>query len=205
MTHHLSHYPQQATSQGRATLVALTISRFKGERKWRRNSLGSRSWLATTIFATSAVAQDRNELTGIIGRTFISDQGVRGATGADTVLHSGNGLTFEVNYGRRIWSSPLAALTFEVPFALNPDEDLHFKQNVIPVGYRSYFITPSIRANLFPSNGLSPWISFGAGFGHFSEKSELEFGGVNPGKTGTSTGVFQMGVGIDLRIFNYLA
>ena len=35
--------------------------------------------VATTIFATSAVAQDRNELTGIIGRTFISDQGVRGA------------------------------------------------------------------------------------------------------------------------------
>ena len=63
----------------------------------------------------------------------------------------------------------------------------------------------NVRANLFPSNGLSPWFSFGAGFGHFSEKSELEFGGVNPGKTGTSTGVFQMGVGIDLRIFNYLA
>ena len=160
--------------------------------------------VATTIFATSAVAQNKNELTGIIGRTFISDQGVRGATGTDTVLHSGNGLTFEVNYGRRIWSSPLAALTFEVPFALNPDEDLHFKQNVIPEGYRSYFITPSVRANLFPSNGLSPWFSFGAGFGHFSEKSELEFGGVNPGKTGTSTGVFQMGLGLDVRIFNYL-
>ncbi len=160
--------------------------------------------VATTIFATSAVAQNKNELTGIIGRTFISDQGVRGATGTDTVLHSGNGLTFEVNYGRRIWSSPLAALTFEVPFALNPDEDLHFKQNLIPEGYRSYFITPSVRANLFPSNALSPWFSFGAGFGHFSEKSELEFGGVNPGKTGTSTGVFQMGLGLDVRIFNYL-
>ena len=159
--------------------------------------------VAITIFAAGAVAQE-NELTGIIGRTFISDQGVIGAIGTDTVLHSGNGLTFEVNYGRRIWTSGPAALTLEVPFALNPDEDLHFKQNVIPEGYRSYFITPSVRANLFPSNGLSPWISFGAGFGHFSEKSELEFGGVNPGKTGTSTGVFQMGVGLDVRIFNYL-
>ena len=155
------------------------------------------------FLAAGAVAQE-NELTGIIGRTFISDQGVIGAIGTDTVLHSGNGLTFEVNYGRRIWTSGPAALTLEVPFALNPDEDLHFKQNVIPEGYRSYFITPSVRANLFPSNGLSPWISFGAGFGHFSEKSQLEYGGVNPGKTGTSTGVFQMGFGIDVRIFNYL-
>src|ERR1700675_601284 len=98
--------------------------------------------VAMTIFATGAVAQE-NELTGIIGRTFISDQGVRGAIGTDTVLHSGNGLTFEVNYGRRIWSSPAAALTFEVPFAFNPDEDLHFKQNLVPEGYRSYFVTPS--------------------------------------------------------------
>jgi hypothetical protein len=155
--------------------------------------------LAMTILATGAVAQE-NELTGIIGRTFISDQGVIGAIGTDTVLHSGNGLTFEVNYGHRIWNGGVAALTFEVPFVFNPDEDLHFKQNVIPEGYGSYFITPSVRANLFPSSGVSPWISFGGGFGHFSEKSVLEFGGDNPGNTGTSTGVFQMGLGLDVKI-----
>jgi hypothetical protein len=155
--------------------------------------------MAMTILATGAVAQE-NELTGIIGRTFISDQGVIGAIGTDTVLHSGNGLTFEVNYGHRIWNGGVAALTFEVPFVFNPDEDLHFKQNVIPEGYGSYFITPSVRANLFPSSGVSPWISFGGGFGHFSEKSVLEFGGANPGNTGTSTGVFQMGLGLDVKI-----
>jgi hypothetical protein len=155
--------------------------------------------VAMTILATGAVAQE-NELTGIIGRTFISDQGVIGAIGTDTVLHSGNGLTFEVNYGHRIWNGGVAALTFEVPFVFNPDEDLHFKQNVIPEGYGSYFITPSVRANLFPSSGVSPWISFGGGFGHFSEKSVLEFGGDNPGNTGTSTGVFQMGLGLDVKI-----
>lgn len=155
--------------------------------------------LAITIFATGAVAQE-NELTGIIGRTFISDQGVIGATGTDRVLHSGNGLTFEVNYGHRMWNGGLAALTFEVPFVFNPDEDLHFKQGTTPEGYASYFITPSVRANLFPSSGLSPWISFGGGFGHFNEKSELEFGGANPGNTGTSTGVFQMGLGLDVKI-----
>src|SRR5438034_48603 len=49
--------------------------------------------VAITIFAAGAVAQE-NELTGIIGRTFISDQGVIGAIGTDTVLHSGNGLAF---------------------------------------------------------------------------------------------------------------
>lgn len=160
--------------------------------------------VAMTILATGAVAQE-NELTGIIGRTFISDQGVIGAIGTDTVLHSGNGLTFEVNYGHRIWNGGLAALTLEVPFVFNPDEDLHFKQNVIPEGYGSYFITPSVRANLFPSSGVSPWISFGGGFGHFGEKSVLEFGGTNPGSTGTTTGVFQMGIGLDVKILKTFA
>ena len=160
--------------------------------------------VAMTILATGAVAQE-NELTGIIGRTFISDQGVIGAIGTDTVLHSGNGLTFEVNYGHRIWNGGLAALTLEVPFVFNPDEDLHFKQGITPEGYGSYFITPSVRANLFPSSGVSPWISFGGGFGHFSEKSVLEFGGTNPGSTGTTTGVFQMGIGLDVKILKTFA
>ena len=160
--------------------------------------------VAMTILATGAVAQE-NELTGIIGRTFISDQGVIGAIGTDTVLHSGNGLTFEVIYGHRIWYGGVAALTLEVPFVFNPDEDLHFKQNVIPEGYGSYFITPSVRANLFPFSGVSPWISFGGGFGHFSEKSVLEFGGTNPGSTGTTTGVFQMGIGLDVKILKTFA
>src|SRR5438132_10451038 len=118
-------------------------SHFVGGGEMAPKFFGIAVLVAMTILAAAAVAQE-NELTGIIGRTFISDQGVIGAIGTDTVLHSGNGLTFEVNYGRRMWMSLLAVLTFEVSFALNLDEDLHFKQYIIPVGYRSYVTTPSI-------------------------------------------------------------
>jgi hypothetical protein len=55
--------------------------------------------------------------------------------------------------------------------------------------------------NFFPGTAVSPWLSFGGGFGHFSESSTLVFGGANPGKTGTTTGVLQAGVGLDVRIF----
>lgn len=54
--------------------------------------------VAVMMLAASAFAQ-KNELTGIIGRTFISDQGVQGVSLANNNLHFGNGLTFEVNYG----------------------------------------------------------------------------------------------------------
>ena len=157
--------------------------------------------LAVTILGPSAAAQQKNELTGIIGRTFISDQGEKGST---LELHSGNGLTFELNYGRRILGGGFTALTFEVPFVVNPDEDLHFFTGAEPKQYSSYFVTPSVRANVFASSGVSPWVSFGGGFGHFSESSTLEFGGKNPGKTGTTTGVFQIGGGLDVKIHKSL-
>jgi hypothetical protein len=148
-----------------------------------------------------ASAQEKSELTLIIGRTFISDQGVTGFSTPDTILHSGKGLTLEVNYGRRLLGGDVAALTFEVPFAVNFDENLHFSVNAVPRDYRSFFVTPSIRANVFPGAGLSPWVSVGGGFGYFSENSSLEFFGPNPGETGTSTGVFQIGGGIDMKVW----
>jgi len=167
-----------------------------------RKRFGIAVLAAMIILAASAAAQQKNELSGLIGRTFISDQGVTGISTFDPILHSGNGLTFQVNYGRRLMGGGFAALTFEVPFVVNYDEDIHFSVNVVPEQYRSYFVTPSLRANIFAANAVSPWVSFGGGFGHFSESSTLEFGGPNTGKTGTTTGIFQMGVGLDVKIWH---
>lgn len=150
--------------------------------------------------ATQAVAQ-KNEVSGTVGRTFISDQGIPGAPSYDPELRFGKGLTFEINYARRVINGTFWSLSGEIPFVMNPDEDLHAAQNVVPESYSSIFLTPAARLNLFPQQAVSPWVSFGAGFGHFSESSKLEFGGPNPGKTGTTTSVLQAGVGLDVRVF----
>jgi hypothetical protein len=157
--------------------------------------------VSLVVLASAALGEEKNELTGVIGRTFVSDQGVTGVVAPDTNLHSGNGITFEVNYGRRLMDLGIAGLTFEVPFVANFNQDLHFDVNLVPKDYQSFFVTPAIRANIFPHSGLSPWVSAGGGFGHFRENSTLEFGGTNPGKTGTTTGVFQVGVGLDVHLF----
>ncbi len=151
------------------------------------------------IIAAPAAAQ-KNELSGIFGRTFVSDQGIQGAPSFDPNLRFGKGLTFEGNYARGFMGGALASLVLEVPFVVNPDEDLHAAQNLIPEKYSSYFVTPAARVNLFPQTAVSPWASFGGGFGHFSEGSTLEFGGKNPGKTGTTTGVLQAGLGLDVKL-----
>ena len=145
-------------------------------------------------------AAQKNEVSGILGRTFIADQGIQGAPAYDPNLRFGKGLTFEINYARRFMGTNLWSVAAEVPFVVNVDEDLHAAQNLIPESFSSYFVTPAARVNLFPLTAVSPWVSFGGGFGHFSESSKLQFGGVTPGKTGTTTGVLQAGVGLDVKL-----
>lgn len=157
--------------------------------------------VAVCTFVAQTAAQS-NELSGILGRTFISNQGIQGAPSYDPNLHFGKGLTFEVNYARHVMETGIVSISLEVPFVVDPDEDLHAAQNLVPGKYSSIFVTPAARANLFPLTAVSPWVSFGGGFGHFSESSTLEFGGSNPGKTGTTTGVLQGGLGLDVKMFN---
>ena len=159
--------------------------------------------LAVTMFilGTFASAQDeKNELTGMIGRIFISDQGIQGATYPNPFVRSGHGLTFEVDYSRRLFATPIFSVSGEVPAVFNLDEDLGSGSDVVPSDYKQIFVTPAVRLNLFPSTAVSPWVSFGGGFGYFSESKNLNYYGTNPGGSSTS-GVIQGGLGLDVNPF----
>jgi hypothetical protein len=157
--------------------------------------------LAVSTFAVQASAQN-NELSGILGRTFISNQRIQGVLSFDPNVRFGRGLTFEINYARRVIAAGPLTLHLEVPFVVNHDEDLHAPQNLVPKQFSSYFVTPAARLSLFSDQAVSPWVSFGGGFAHFGESSTLEFGGPTPGKTGSTTGVLQTGLGLDVRVFH---
>lgn len=158
------------------------------------------------ILGSNATAQNqssghKNEISGSLGRIFISDQGINGATYPNPFVRSGKGLTFEVNYARHLVGNLVYAVSVEVPAVFNLDEDLTSGANVVPTDYRQIFITPSLRANLFPETRVSPWVSIGGGLGHFSENKNLMYGGTNPGGSSTS-GVLQGGFGLDARPFS---
>jgi hypothetical protein len=160
--------------------------------------------LVTVAILTASAFAQKNELTGIIGRTFISDQGVKGSNLFNNDVHFGKGLTFEINYGRHIWGEGFTRVTFEVPAVFDLDEDLNFAANSVPSSYQSYFVTPSLRANVFATTAISPWISAGGGFGHFRPADHLEFGGTSGAKSST-TGVMQIGIGLDVRLKSRLS
>jgi opacity protein-like surface antigen len=154
------------------------------------------------VLVVSGMAQDeKNELGGILGRTFISNQGLKNAT-VPSVIAFGKGLTFDVDYTRRFLVTPLYALSGEVVFTYNPDEDINagsYGNAIVPPDMKELFITPAARVNLFPTTAVSPWVSVGAGFGHFSQGSSLIYGGSNPGKS-TTSGVLELGLGLDVKV-----
>ncbi len=152
--------------------------------------------LMVAILAGSAVAQKSNELAGDFGRTFIADQ-----SSAGTTIHFGDGITWEANYAHRFVNVGLLGIYVEVPFVIDQKNLLQYNINSVPYSFRSYFVTPSVRVNLFPTTAFSPWVSAGGGFGFFTPSSTLEFNNTpNPGSSRT-TGVFQIGGGLDVRVY----
>ena len=133
------------------------------------------------MFTSGAAAQEKNELSVLLGRTFIRDQGVKDVPPSDSILHFGNRLTYQLNYGRRLLDVGIAKLTLEVPVVANFNQDARIPVNLIPKSYGAFFITPSIRANLFPSALFSPWVSVGGGVGRASMRARpLNLAGANP-------------------------
>ena len=138
----------------------------------------------------------KNELSGLVGRQFISDQIIPTSTSSDNLLRFGNGLSFEGNIARRVMDEQLLAVSLEVPVVFNVDEDVHTHNNPVSPGYRAFFVTPAARLNLFAYTAVSPWVSVGGGFSHFSG-SAVQF---QP-RTGTTAGVFQIGGGLDVTLY----
>ena len=149
------------------------------------------------ILMACASAQ-RNEISATLGRTFVSSQRIQGADFNNPNVHFGNGLTIGGNYTRLLKTYGIFGISGEVPVAYSFDMDLNAGENLIPESYKSVFVTPAVRVNVFSGQAVSPWVSVGGGYGFFKQSDQLVFSGPNPGKTSTSTGIFQFGAGLDV-------
>jgi len=172
---------------------------------------GKRVWIAVLCVVTMAgalAAQDeKNDLGGSIGRTFISTQAITqcAAPCFDPYIRYGKGLTIEGSYARRLMVTPIFGVSAELPVLFNPSEDLHAGgQSLVPKDYKALFITPSVRVNLFPTTAVSLWGSLGAGFGHISQSKFTLYGYNNTGSS-TTSGVLQYGLGLDVKLTKSVA
>ena len=146
------------------------------------------------VLISSAWAQ-RNELSATVGRTFVSTETVP-STGYP--VHFGNPVSFAFDYTRYFKSYKIFGFSAEVPVAIYPHMNLNYYPGNIPANVGAMFITPSLRVNMFSADSVSPWVSVGGGYGRFWQSSNLYYAGSNPGPSGTNTGVFQFGGGLDV-------
>jgi hypothetical protein len=139
-----------------------------------------------------------NEVSITAGRTFVSTQTVR-ITGLP--VHFGNEITVGFNYARLLKSPKIFGLYAELPVAIYPRMDVNYHLGTTPKDIGALFATPSVRVNIFSGQGVSPWVSAGGGYGRFREAPVTLYGHPNPGPTGTNTGVFQFGAGLDVWVW----
>ncbi len=160
---------------------------------------------AVCLFAGLAVAQDeKNEVSAVVGRTFLSKQAIQGASFFDPFIRFGDGLSFEGGYSRRVILRQIYSVSGEVMALYNPDEDLHSGgPGLVPKDYSALFVTPGVRVNLFPTTSVSPWGSVGGGFGHITQNGVTIYGAPNTGKA-TTSGVMQFGFGLDVKLKTHL-
>jgi hypothetical protein len=166
---------------------------------------GKRLWLAVlcavALTALLAAQDEKNELSGGMGRTFISTQAIQGVNVFDPNIRYGKGIDIEGGFARRLLVTPVFSVAAEVPVVFNVDEDVHASSAGLgPGDLKTLFVTPSVRLNLFPTTAVSPWGSVGGGFGHITQSKTLLYNQTpNPGKA-TTSGVVQYGVGLDVRL-----
>jgi len=129
----------------------------------------------------------KNELGVVIGTTLAPDSTVF----SGLTLATESGITYEGVFAHRIADVHLASLYLEFPIVGSSDRDI--RQGTFVQNFSSIFFTPGLKLKL-NGPGISPFVSVGGGFAHFSPSTN---GGTLPDQSSTQ-GAFQAGGGVDL-------
>ena len=152
--------------------------------------------LPVILFFThsSAFAQSHNELGLLLGAEIIPDHSTSLTSSSITLSKSSS---LQATYARHVTSGKRAALLFELPFVASPSHSVQSTQNTT-VSLATLYLTPGFRLSLAPDQSLSPWLSFGGGYGLYETSEKLASGAVNPDRF-RSTETLQFGGGIDFK------
>jgi hypothetical protein len=150
------------------------------------------------VLAAINVCAQQNEVGLLLGAN--DTQGRDFAPPSIGSFRPGTGLTFEVTYARRFTDAKLASMHFEVLFAATPNTDITSSNVALPRSYSSIFLTPGLKFKLLPGFFISPYVAAGAGYARFTVSDTTISGGAAT-LTGSNKGVYNYGVGAELKFF----
>ncbi len=154
------------------------------------------------LTATAAAADHKNEVGLLLGGVVTQDRDIVPGPGS---LNISKGLTFQATYARLLKDSSKVGVYFEVPFVATPSTDVASANTSVPRNYASLFVTPGVKFKFRPEKTASPFFAVGGGFARFDESESLVNNAPNPGPRGTTTGVFQFGGGLDVKVFSRIS
>jgi hypothetical protein len=139
---------------------------------------------------------DRNELGLTIGGEFVPDIEANA-----TRLSFSNSVVFALNYARRLKATENTALFLEFPAFAAPSHSVTNASGATratPVSLATFYVTPALRVNFKRQSAISPWLSFGGGYGLYEGSELLSDGATNPDRF-NSVGTLQWGGGVDIK------
>ncbi len=201
---------------GRSVLQALDpfvsgfeigVSAVRAQRN--RVKLLIRLALAISLCSLPALAQERQERNEVglqIGGIVTPSQTlVRGGSligpGGTTLptqdLPFDSSLTLGAEYDRVVIQRQKFAIDGGVDFLASPFDVKLSQRSQNAIGqYAFVFLTPHVRLKFHPEGAFSPWLLFGGGYARFRESAPTT---VPSFKSGTNTGTFVFGGGVDTR------
>ena len=147
------------------------------------------------VMCLPAVGQSHNELGLLLGVEIIPDH----STAAPSVpITFSKGSSLQATYAHRVLGGGSTALLFEVPFVASPSHSVRSFAQSTPVSLATLYVAPGLRLAGSPDNPLSPWLSFGGGYGLYESSEKLGNGLPNPDRF-RSTGTLPFGGGVDFK------
>src|SRR5258708_33516662 len=147
-----------------------------------------------------AAAAQKTQLPADLGVKLSPSGGSTGGFNFST--SSSNAFAFEVNYARQIKALPMASVQIEFPYVYTATANLKSLNLFAASGFKSMFLTPSLKLQIVPGHKLSPWISAGAGMARYSDSKTTISGSTIPSNTTTKIG-YQAGGGVDVKVHKF--
>jgi hypothetical protein len=123
--------------------------------------------LAGTLFAIALPAFSQTEAGVVVHGVFSSQPSFVAITCVIpcpvTATHVNNGVAIEGFVSRSIVNVHVASLSLELPLVDIPNRGTNLNAS-----FSTFALTPGVRLSFLPHSGVSPFLSAGGGFAHFS-------------------------------------
>jgi opacity protein-like surface antigen len=125
-------------------------------------------------------------------------------SGGSTSLNLGSGVSFQANYGYRLFGGDRAALFGEVHFLASPLRDIGSADKSLTRDVATIFLTPGIRVKFRPTSSVSPFVAIGGGWSVYEQSTNTLSGNTNPASRVVTHGAFDYGAGADFRFWRFI-